>query len=186
MPTTKVRTKLFFFSCHEQASKFSKLSKATEAAEAYSLDRGYPCEPFFCDACKRYHMRQSEAPREIPEEDRWLPSRHRALRDRIKAKNQARHAEEERLRELKSALQEEEKLEAHPKEFVRCKRVRVSACDERSESESRKAARDQRRAAGLCTVCGGTRPPVRNTCERCHARNKKTAAAYRQRKAIAA
>ncbi len=113
-----------------------------------------------------------------------------ALRARIKAENEALRAEEERIRETKRALQQEEEKarlkQNPPKEIVRCRTVRVSARDKRSESDSTKAARDQRRAAGLCTVCGGTRPSVRNTCDRCHARNKKTADAYRLRKATTA
>jgi hypothetical protein len=180
MPSNKVRTKLYFFSCHGAASNFTSLEKATEAAEVYSLDRGYPVEAFFCDACRQYHMRQSEAPREIPEEDRWTPGRHRALRARIKAENEARRAEWERVRAEKRTEEERVRALKYPKkEIVRCRRVKG-----RSESERRSDLRARRLAAGVCTVCGGTRAPERNTCERCHARNKKTADAYRLRSVL--
>ena len=108
MPSKAVQTKLYFFSCNGVATKFVaplSLSNATVAAEEYSADRGYPCEPFLCEACTHYHVRQSEVPREIPEEDRWLPSRHRALRARVREVQAARRAKEERAFALKEELE---------------------------------------------------------------------------------
>jgi len=186
MPSTKVRTKLFFFTCHGAASNYPSLEKATKAAEVYSLDRGYPVEAFHCDACKLYHIRQSTAPREIPEEDRWTPARHRALRERIKAENQARDAEKERLREEKRALQEQEKQLARllkEKETVPCRKVRTVRT--RATGLTPKELRDQRREAGLCTQCGASAAPGKRHCEKHRAHYRNISAERRQqRKAI--
>jgi hypothetical protein len=185
MPSTKLRTKLYFFSCHGAASNYTTLKGATEAAEVYSLDRGYPCEPFFCDACKRYHMRQSEAPREIPEDDRWSPARHRALRVRLKAGNEALLAEQERVRALENAVKEKEKAEKAlkmPKEAVRC--VRVVMPRPRPRGLSPKEQRDQWHADGRCTRCGRAPVPGRNNCVACRAACKKHADRYLQKKGI--
>jgi hypothetical protein len=57
----------------------------------------YLCEGFKCEKCGRFHVRQSEAAREIREEDRWLPSRHRAQRNRIRADQATRRGKEERV-----------------------------------------------------------------------------------------
>lgn len=146
-------------------------------AEAYSLERGYPVEPFLCEACSSFHLRQSQVPREIPEEERWSPARHRAVRDRFKAEQAALRAEEERLRALKN----DKKLT--PKEIVRC---RVLAPRPKSWAQADKEERDQRRAAGLCTACGATPAPGYKQCGKCRAYFKGVAERARQRKAAAA
>jgi hypothetical protein len=121
MPAEKVRTKLYFFSCNGSATVFSSLEKATEAAEEYSLDRGYLCEAFLCK-CGKFHVRQSEQPRAIPEEDRWLPSRHRARRARIAEVQAASRAEEERVLAAKEELAARRALRAAAKAAERGKR----------------------------------------------------------------
>jgi hypothetical protein len=39
------------------ASRFKSLEKAEAAALEYSVDRGYACEPFYCERCRVYHVR---------------------------------------------------------------------------------------------------------------------------------
>ncbi len=217
MPTTKVRTKLYFFSCNGAATAFPSLEKATVAAEEYSIDRGYPCEVFLCEGCKHpldghskrvsisFHIRQSQVPREIPEEERWSPARHRALRARIKEENAARHAEKERVREeklavVRAAKEAEAAARRAAKEVVsaseapapRAERVAVEkpyrkvrapkSSNKALKKALKKALRDQRRAEGLCPLCGGTPNTGSKLCEVCRVRCKDYARGSRQRR----
>jgi len=144
-------------------------------AEAYSIERGYLCEAFKCEKCAGFHIRQSQVPREIPEEDRWSPARHRANRARIKAESAARRAEEEEKMAVARAVKEgtPRRPPAKKKEIVRCRVLRPKVCKSRSQCDKEK--RDRWRNAGLCTQCGAVRVNPRwLLCEECRAYNRTT------------
>jgi hypothetical protein len=202
VPTKKVLTKLYFYSCNGAATALgarcsTSLPTAMRAAEEYSLDRGYPCEAFLCENCKQYHVRQSLAPREIPEEDRWTPSRHRALRARVREMEAARRAEVKRVREEKLAAERAVKeadvaarraaKEAPPEiPFVaKVKKVRApkSQAERVTAAVDKQSRRDERRAAGLCPHCGAAPPsPGRKMCEACRTRSRNYTRDIRQSK----
>jgi hypothetical protein len=170
----RVRTKIQFFDtcwsissgrgARGGATRFYTLAEADAAAEKYSSDRGYLCEGFFCEACEYFHVGPSQAPPgSIPDEDRWSPAKHRerrALIQKARAEEQAaRHAEEEaaiaaRRAEEEAALPKKEpKPPKPPKPPKEPKPPRVKAL---STSE--------RRALGLCGICGKERMPGHKLC----------------------
>jgi hypothetical protein len=82
MPTSskfKSRTKIQFTDvCFGSSTKYVRLEEASAAAEKYSRDRGYQCQACWCEKCKRFHVRQRQAPPgSIPDEERWTPAKHR-------------------------------------------------------------------------------------------------------------
>jgi hypothetical protein len=175
------------------STEFPSLEKASVAAEEYSLEHGYPCEAFLCEHCKHFHVRQNQTPRDIPEEDLWLPSRHRARRTRVREMEAARRAEEERVRmvqeelearrSLRSAAKVTERLARCVAVVVKVKRASALSRDEAAaaRAKSDRELRVQRNAAELCNGCGGPRTtPGRKLCEECRVRNKENADRNRQ------
>jgi hypothetical protein len=57
----------FTDTCFESATKFLGFEEAQRAAKAYSEDRKYTCEVFWCDHCKKFHIRPTPL-RALPEQ----------------------------------------------------------------------------------------------------------------------
>ena len=130
MPSNKLRTKLYFFSCHGAASNYPSLEKADRGRRCVCTRPWLPCRSVLVRCVQAIpHAPVGAAARD----SRGGPldsSRHRALRARIKAENEALRAEQERIRETKRALQQEEEKarlkQNPPKEIVRCRTVRAA------------------------------------------------------------
>src|SRR5216684_5870135 len=170
------------------ATQFRTLADADTAAKEYSLDRGYTCEAFMCERCKHHHIRQSQAPREIPEGDGWSSSRRRAHYARIAEEQAARRAEENRARTEKAGARlrlQAAKQQAKASLAAGCKAHFAKVKRVLGPRVSLNELRAQRRAAGLCTACGLMPNPGRKLCEDCRVYFKQFADRARQRKKAA-
>jgi hypothetical protein len=123
------------------ASQFCYLVAATVAAEEYSRDRGYECEPFFCEACKFFHVRASTKPRPpIPYEQTWW-----GVRAAMKREAEERRRAEEVAAAEKRRAEDEEKRRLYEEQK---RRDAEEAARLRAEAEEkRRAIEEQRRLA---------------------------------------